>query len=117
MMSLTDVTGASVAGETTFEEQSECAQSERAKQQLKAVRPEFVKRVSAPVLNSLLDELRRRRVITQEEEVSVKAVADSTERARQVIDIVVNKGDKACSIMKKVLLEYDSYLSKSLGLG
>lgn len=72
--------------------------------------------ISAPMLNSLLDELRQRSVITQEEEESVKAVPERMERARRVIDTVMNKGAEACSIMKNFLLVKDLFLSKDVGL-
>ncbi|XP_062303590.1 uncharacterized protein LOC134007888 [Osmerus eperlanus] len=113
---LVPLTGAAVTGATTSEGPSERAQGERAEQQLKAVRSEFVKSVSVPVLNSLLDELRQHGVITQEEEESVKAIAERAERARHVIDAVLNKGAEACRMMTVFLLEQDSYMSKKLGL-
>ena len=69
------------------------------------------------MLNSLLDELRQHGVITQEEEESVKAIAERAERARHVIDAVLNKGAQACHMMTVFLLEQDSLLSTTLGLG
>ncbi|XP_067117107.1 uncharacterized protein [Osmerus mordax] len=113
---LVPLIGAAVTGTTTSEGPSQRAQSERAEQQLKAVRSEFVKRVSVPVLNSLLDEFRQHGVIMQEEEESVKAIAERAERARHVIDAVLNKGAEACRMMTLFLLEQDSLLSTTIGL-
>lgn len=85
-------------------------------EQLEAVRSEFVKRASLPVLACLLDVLRQRRVVNLEEEESIKAIVTRAETARHVIDSVLRKGAEACAIMKRFLKDQDPYLSKKLGL-
>ncbi|XP_052367564.1 caspase-1-like [Oncorhynchus keta] len=64
-----------------------------AEQQLRSVRTEFVKRVSGPVLNELLDRLLQHTVINQEEMESVEVIAERTEKARDIIDMVLRKGN------------------------
>ncbi|XP_031670600.1 NACHT, LRR and PYD domains-containing protein 5-like isoform X2 [Oncorhynchus kisutch] len=80
------------------------------KLQLRSVRTEFVKRVSRPVLNELLDGLLQHTVINQEEMESVKVIAERAEKARDIIDMVLRKGTESCSRMINLLREIDPYL-------
>ncbi|XP_045074720.1 NACHT, LRR and PYD domains-containing protein 1 homolog isoform X5 [Coregonus clupeaformis] len=70
-----------------------------AEQQLRSVRTEFVRRVSGPVLEGLLDGLLQHTVINQEEMESVKVIAERAEKARDIIDMVLRKGTESCSRM------------------
>nr|ACI69403.1 Caspase-1 precursor [Salmo salar] len=83
-------------------------------QQLHSVRTEFVIRVSGPVLNELLDRLLQHTVINQEEMESVKVIAERTEKARDIIDMVLRKGTESCSRMINLLGELDPCLYTEL---
>uniref|UniRef100_A0A674BFU1 CARD domain-containing protein n=2 Tax=Salmo trutta TaxID=8032 RepID=A0A674BFU1_SALTR len=85
-----------------------------AEQQLHSVRTEFVKRVSRPVLNELLDGLLQHTVINQEEMESVKVIAERAEKARDIIDMVLRKGNESCSRMINLLGELDPCLCSLL---
>ncbi|XP_029603870.1 NACHT, LRR and PYD domains-containing protein 3-like [Salmo trutta] len=85
-----------------------------AEQQLRSVRTEFVKRVSRPALNELLDGLRQHTVINQEEMESVKVIAERAEKARDIIDMVLRKGTESCSRMINLLVELDPCLCSLL---
>ncbi|XP_024001123.1 caspase recruitment domain-containing protein 18 isoform X2 [Salvelinus sp. IW2-2015] len=76
-----------------------------ADQQLRSVRTEFVKRVSGPVLDGLLDRLLQHTVINQEEMESVKVIAERAEKARDIIDMVLRKGNESSSRMINLLWE------------
>uniref|UniRef100_A0A4W5KFS1 CARD domain-containing protein n=1 Tax=Hucho hucho TaxID=62062 RepID=A0A4W5KFS1_9TELE len=75
---------------------------------------EFVKRVSAPVLNELLVRLLQHTGITQEEMDSVKGIAERAEKVRDIIDMVLRKGTESCSRMINLLGELDPYLCSQL---
>ncbi|XP_070998795.1 caspase recruitment domain-containing protein 8-like [Oncorhynchus clarkii lewisi] len=85
-----------------------------AEQQLRSVRTEFVKRVSGPVLDGLLDRLLQHTVINQEEMESVKVIAERAEKARDIIDMVLRKGNESCSRMINLLREIDPCLCSQL---
>ncbi|XP_064859581.1 NACHT, LRR and PYD domains-containing protein 1 homolog isoform X2 [Oncorhynchus nerka] len=85
-----------------------------AEQQLRSVRTEFVKRVSGPVLNELLDRLLQHTVINQEDMESVKVIAERAEKARDIIDMVLRKGTESCSRMINLLGEMDPNLWSQL---
>ncbi|XP_045074980.1 uncharacterized protein LOC121562569 [Coregonus clupeaformis] len=85
-----------------------------AEQQLGSVRTEFVRRVSGPVLDGLLDGLLQHTVINQEEMESVKVIAERAEKARDIIDMVLRKGTESCSRMINLLGELDPYLWSQL---
>ncbi|XP_071388853.1 NACHT, LRR and PYD domains-containing protein 3-like [Centroberyx affinis] len=89
------------------------ARSLSAEERLLSARPEFIKRVSEPVLDNLLDELLRRMVINDEEMESTRTKA-RPDKAREVIDMVRRKGTEASSNMIAVFCERDPYLSKEL---
>ncbi|XP_031676469.1 NACHT, LRR and PYD domains-containing protein 1b allele 2-like isoform X2 [Oncorhynchus kisutch] len=85
-----------------------------AEQQLRSVRTEFVKRVSRPVLDGLLERLLQHTVINQEEMESVKVIAERAEKARDIIDMVLRKGNESCSRMINLLGELDACLCSQL---
>ncbi|XP_062273930.1 uncharacterized protein LOC133979436 [Scomber scombrus] len=90
-------------------------QSLSSRERLLSVRTKFVKGVSDPTLNGLLDELLQRRIITQEEMESAKTNSKA-DKARAVIDMVRNKGIKASSCLISDLRKLDPHLSKTLKL-
>ncbi|XP_038843404.1 NACHT, LRR and PYD domains-containing protein 1 homolog [Salvelinus namaycush] len=85
-----------------------------AEKQLRSVRTEFVKRVSGPVLDGLLDRLLQHTVINQEEMESVKVIAKRAEKAGVIIDMVTGKGNESSSRMVILLVELDPYLCTEL---
>uniref|UniRef100_A0A671WNQ0 RING-type domain-containing protein n=1 Tax=Sparus aurata TaxID=8175 RepID=A0A671WNQ0_SPAAU len=87
-----------------------------AEERLFLVRPEFVKRVSEPVLSQLLDKLLLGKVITDCELQSIRSVRVPADKARDVIDIVRGKGSKASSVLIAALCEVDPFLYEQLKL-
>ncbi|KAM4604435.1 uncharacterized protein ACJ7VT_018954 [Polymixia lowei] len=86
-----------------------------AEDRLRSARTEFIERVSEPVLDKLLDELMNHKVINGEEMESART-RTRTDKAREVIDMVVMKGRDASSKMMDIFKEQDPYLSKQLHL-
>ncbi len=80
-----------------------------------SVRPEFIKRVSDPVLNQLLDKLLEQNVIIDEEMQSVRR-QQRADKARDVIDLVRAKGSRASSVLTAALREVDPWLARVLTL-
>ncbi|XP_041670610.1 NACHT, LRR and PYD domains-containing protein 12-like [Cheilinus undulatus] len=82
---------------------------------LLSVRAEFIRRVTDPGLNQLIDRLLQHGVITDEEMQSfhTKARAD---KARDVIDSVRGKGAEASSVLIASLSEVDPWLYRALNL-
>ncbi|XP_039669376.1 E3 ubiquitin-protein ligase TRIM7-like [Perca fluviatilis] len=87
-----------------------------AEDRLWRVRPEFVKRVSDPVLNQLLDKLLERGVITDDEMQSARTQRGRADKARDVMDTVRRKGRAASSVLIAALCEVDPVLSRVLRL-
>lgn len=87
-----------------------------AKEGLLSVRNSFISRVSAPVLDQLLDHLLEKRVLQDVELEKANEKHVRHEKARFVIDTVQRKGKAACRIMTLFLIENDPYLSKELRL-
>ena len=84
-------------------------------EKLRFIREEFVKRVSEPVLNRLLDKLYPD-VISNEEMQSIRKQSVPQEKARELIDSVEKKGPKASSVLIAALCKLDKYLSSQLKL-
>uniref|UniRef100_A0A667XTR7 CARD domain-containing protein n=1 Tax=Myripristis murdjan TaxID=586833 RepID=A0A667XTR7_9TELE len=82
---------------------------------LRIARTAFIKRVSEPVLDALLDELLTLEIINKGE-MDVVRIKPKTEKARELIDMVMNKGADASSHMITVFCELDRYLSRELKL-
>ncbi|KAL4001486.1 Fc receptor-like protein [Sarotherodon galilaeus] len=80
------------------------------------VRSCFINGISGPVLNSLLDKLLEKKVITDAEREEADVMQNRSSRARFVIDTVRKKGEAAGSQIIKSLSEIDSFFCKSLGL-
>uniref|UniRef100_A0A671VP86 CARD domain-containing protein n=2 Tax=Sparus aurata TaxID=8175 RepID=A0A671VP86_SPAAU len=86
-----------------------------AKDRLLLVRSEFVRRVSEPVLNQLLDKLLEGHVINDEEMQSATTKTKAA-KARDVIDNVRRKGTEASSVLIAALCDVDPCLSRVLNL-
>lgn len=84
-------------------------------ERLLSVRTQFINGVSDPTLNQLLDRLLQRSVINEEEMDSTKKKSKA-DKARDVIDIVRNKGTEASSFLITDLCKLDTCLSKTLNL-
>uniref|UniRef100_A0A668RNJ9 Uncharacterized protein n=1 Tax=Oreochromis aureus TaxID=47969 RepID=A0A668RNJ9_OREAU len=80
------------------------------------VRSCFIDGISAPVLNSLLDKLLEKKVITDAEREEADVMQNRSSRARFVIDTVRKKGEAAGSQMIEFLSELDLLLCEHLGL-
>ncbi|XP_040001676.1 uncharacterized protein LOC120800022 isoform X2 [Xiphias gladius] len=78
-------------------------------------RTEFIDRVSTSVLNDLLDTLLQNRVLNSREMESIQAMPRA-DRARELIDTVLRKGNPACRILIETFCEVDPFLSELLHL-
>ncbi|XP_039982923.1 NACHT, LRR and PYD domains-containing protein 12-like isoform X14 [Xiphias gladius] len=96
-------------------EKPPCPQSLSPVRTLSAVRTVFVDRVSAPVLNQLLDRLLQEGFINDEEMESVSAQTKAN-GARALIDMVRRKGKLASSFLMDQIRKMDRHLSKTLFL-
>uniref|UniRef100_UPI0037E93EA3 NACHT, LRR and PYD domains-containing protein 12-like n=1 Tax=Semicossyphus pulcher TaxID=241346 RepID=UPI0037E93EA3 len=86
-----------------------------AEEKLKRARPHFVDRVSDPVLNKLLDELLRCKVLNDAEGEAAR-VKPRADKARDVIDMVRKKGAEASAKMITIFSSSDPFLCKELSL-
>uniref|UniRef100_A0A3Q1GJZ6 CARD domain-containing protein n=1 Tax=Acanthochromis polyacanthus TaxID=80966 RepID=A0A3Q1GJZ6_9TELE len=80
------------------------------------IRSSFINGTSGPVLNSLLDKLMEKKVLTDSERESADEMKNRSDKARYVIDTVRKKGDAASSEMIEFLCELDPFLCKHLDL-
>uniref|UniRef100_A0A3B3TQU6 CARD domain-containing protein n=1 Tax=Poecilia latipinna TaxID=48699 RepID=A0A3B3TQU6_9TELE len=81
------------------------------------VRSEFVERVSEEILKRLLDDLLSDQVFTQSEMEGILQKNQTREdKARNTIDAVMKKGQRACRVMIKCLHHRDPTLSNQLSL-
>ncbi|XP_062297402.1 NACHT, LRR and PYD domains-containing protein 1b allele 3-like [Scomber scombrus] len=80
------------------------------------IRTGFIDGISGPVLQSLLDKLFEKKVITEPERESADDMQKKRDTARFVIDTVRKKGEAASSEMIEFLCEIDPFLCKHLGL-
>uniref|UniRef100_A0A3P8S992 Ig-like domain-containing protein n=1 Tax=Amphiprion percula TaxID=161767 RepID=A0A3P8S992_AMPPE len=80
------------------------------------VRSCFIDGTSGPVLNSLLDKLLEKKVLTDSERESADEVKNRRDKARFVIDTVRKKGDAASSEMMEFFCELDPFLCEHLDL-
>ncbi|XP_076001782.1 uncharacterized protein LOC142994805 isoform X3 [Genypterus blacodes] len=82
---------------------------------LEKARKDFIRRVTAPVLNQLLDGLLQLKVINDEEMQFVRGQSQA-DKARGVIDMVLRKGPQASTHMMSLLNENDPTLCVHLNL-
>ncbi|XP_039473380.1 uncharacterized protein LOC120441922 [Oreochromis aureus] len=80
------------------------------------VRSLFIDKISEPVLNSLLDKLLEKNVITDAEREAADAKKKRRKIACFVFDTVRRKGEDAILEMIESLCELDSFLCRNLGL-
>ncbi|KAE8279559.1 hypothetical protein D5F01_LYC21682 [Larimichthys crocea] len=80
------------------------------------IRSSFIDRISGPVLQSLVDKMYEKKVMTDSERESVDGIQNKRDKARFVFDTVRNKGEAASSEMTDFLCEVDPFLSEHLGL-
>lgn len=84
---------------------------------LKEKRRVFIQSVSTGTINGLLDELLQKRVLNQEEMEKVRNEnATVMDKARALIDSVIQKGPRASQICICYICEEDSHLAEKLGL-
>uniref|UniRef100_A0A4W5N6Q8 CARD domain-containing protein n=1 Tax=Hucho hucho TaxID=62062 RepID=A0A4W5N6Q8_9TELE len=88
----------------------------RVVEQLRFVWLKFVEKVSEPIIKCLLDGLLQKKVINDYEKDSVKVMAERADKARAIIDMVLQKGTFACLTMKTLMFELDQCLCSELGL-
>ncbi|XP_023185455.1 NACHT, LRR and PYD domains-containing protein 14-like [Xiphophorus maculatus] len=94
-------------------ERSSCAPEEK----LFKVRSEFVEKVSEEILKRLLDDLLSDGVFNHSEIESIlQKNPIRADKARETIDAVMKKGQRACRLMIKRLHHRDPTLSNQLGL-
>uniref|UniRef100_A0A4W6G6G1 CARD domain-containing protein n=1 Tax=Lates calcarifer TaxID=8187 RepID=A0A4W6G6G1_LATCA len=84
-----------------------------AERRLFSVRKEFIERVSNSVLKDLLDVLLENRVINSGEMESIQALPRA-DKARELIDSVRRKGNRACRILIHSFSKVDPFLCSSL---
>ncbi|XP_023185449.1 NLR family CARD domain-containing protein 3-like isoform X2 [Xiphophorus maculatus] len=93
--------------------QRSCSPEEK----LSKVRPEFVEKVSEEILKRLLDDLLSDGVFHHSEiEGILQKNPTRADKARDTIDAVMKKGQRACRLMIKRLHHRDPTLSNQLGL-
>ncbi|XP_023185481.1 NLR family CARD domain-containing protein 3-like isoform X2 [Xiphophorus maculatus] len=93
------------------------AQQQDFEKKLFKVRPEFVEKVSEEILKRLLDDLLSDGVFKHSEiEGILQKNPIRADKARDTIDAVINKGQRACRLMIKRLHHRDPTLSNQLGL-
>ncbi|XP_027131267.1 NACHT, LRR and PYD domains-containing protein 1b allele 3 [Larimichthys crocea] len=80
------------------------------------IRSSFIDRISGPVLQSLVDKMFEKKVMTDSERESADEIQNKRDKARFVFDTVRNKGEAASSEMIDFLCEVDPFLSEHLGL-
>ncbi|TKS87336.1 Caspase recruitment domain-containing protein 8 [Collichthys lucidus] len=80
------------------------------------IRSSFIDGISGPVLQSLVDKMFEKKVMTDSERESVDGIQNKRDKARFVFDTVRKKGDAASSEMTDFLCEVDPFLSEHLGL-
>ncbi|XP_041823439.1 NACHT, LRR and PYD domains-containing protein 1b allele 2-like [Melanotaenia boesemani] len=88
----------------------------RPHEQLLEIRSNFIRGVSGPVLQSLLDKLLEKKVMTNSEREAAEEIKSRGEKTRSVLDTVRKKGEAASSEMVEFLCEVDPFLCEHLGL-
>lgn len=85
--------------------------------ELARMRTQFVERVTAENLTQLLEALVTDNVLNELEKERIQEINQSrADKARDFIDIVKKKGEKACRIMISHLRTIDPTVSRQLGL-
>ena len=84
-------------------------------EKLQAARPDFIEKVSYPVLDHLLEELLARGVINAAEAEATK-VKPRPDKAKDILDMMQKKGPEACSAMVAIFASDDPFLCNEFGL-
>ncbi|KAG7514017.1 NACHT, LRR and PYD domains-containing protein 12-like isoform X1 [Solea senegalensis] len=84
-------------------------------EKLRSCRLKFIECMSSPNLDKVLDELHDRGVISDSEREKV-AGERGRDKARMVVDMVLKKGDEACSDLIDLVRKGDPYLSRKLNI-
>ncbi|XP_014833059.1 PREDICTED: NACHT, LRR and PYD domains-containing protein 1-like [Poecilia mexicana] len=85
-------------------------------EQLKETRTRIIDGISEPVLQSLLDKLLEKKVLSDSEREAVEAEKVRGDKGRVLVDTVRRKGAAASSEMIRFLCELDPFLCKHVGL-
>ncbi|KAM5316152.1 caspase recruitment domain-containing protein 16 [Glossophaga mutica] len=89
---------------------------ENADRFLKSKRKVFIQSVTVGTINGLLDGLLEERVLNQEEMEKVRKENDTAmDKARDLIDSVIRKGQQASQIFINQIVEVDPQLAYNLG--
>ncbi|XP_061614201.1 uncharacterized protein LOC133470169 isoform X2 [Phyllopteryx taeniolatus] len=83
---------------------------------LRDVWSEFIRQVSMPVLDRLVDRLFQARVLGEVDRAAITGVTDRGHKARLLLSTVMNIGAPACEMLVTFLREDDPYNANSLGL-
>ncbi|XP_074256598.1 putative caspase recruitment domain-containing protein 17P [Saimiri boliviensis] len=84
---------------------------------LKEKRKLFIRSADADILNGLLNELLKKKVLNKEEMEIVKCKnATSMDKSRALFDTVIRKGAGACQIFITYICKEDCSLAEKLGL-
>ncbi|XP_029979517.1 NACHT, LRR and PYD domains-containing protein 1b allele 2-like [Sphaeramia orbicularis] len=105
-----DLTDPAVGADT----QRRCQQNISPEEKLSSVRPQFVERVTL-VLKQLLDRLLTEKIINDEERESF-ATKSRADKVRHMMNMMRNKGPRACSFLISAFCELDPHLSQTLNL-
>ncbi|XP_059906905.1 NACHT, LRR and PYD domains-containing protein 3-like [Gadus macrocephalus] len=100
----------------TFSPPATSSATQPVAKELLRIRREFVNRALDPLIKGLLDDLYHHEVLNSEEKDSVMNQKDKADRARELIDMVVNKGPEASQKMIDSMKDRDSHLCSTLGL-
>ncbi|KAM9362640.1 envoplakin-like [Symphorus nematophorus] len=106
---------ASSSQASTDENQPTIRNNISAVEKLHGARTDFIRRVSDPLLDRLLDELLRKRVLNDAESEAAR-VKPRGDKARDLIDMVRKKGERASTIMTDIFVANDPFLCEDLGL-
>ncbi|XP_077411271.1 NACHT, LRR and PYD domains-containing protein 1b allele 3-like [Vanacampus margaritifer] len=83
---------------------------------LRNIWSEFIRRVSLPVVTMLGDRLFQARVLGEPDKEALESKNIPSDKARLLLDTVMNKGEEACEMMVMFLRELDPYNADNLGL-
>ncbi|XP_040279566.1 caspase-1-B-like isoform X2 [Bufo bufo] len=84
---------------------------------VKKFRPELIKRCSEPLIEGLLDDLLHEDILGPEEvEHIIQCNLNRANKCRDLIDIVINKGNYSCKVLLQKITQRDRILSDDIGI-
>ncbi|XP_075706910.1 caspase-1-B-like isoform X2 [Rhinoderma darwinii] len=84
---------------------------------LKKVRTKLVERCNKALLGLLLDDLLQKQILNQAEVEFIKEESPlRADKCRELVDMVIKKGDYSCNVLLQKIIERDEVLSKDLGI-